>query len=106
MKTKILALLLLAGSAAFAGPRVFFGVGIGVPAAPYYVPVAPPPVPYAYAPAPVYRPGYTWISGYYYPVGPRWVWRPGYYARAPYAGAYWVGPRYYGRHYYPGYWRR
>jgi hypothetical protein len=52
MKTKVLALLLLAGSCVFAGPRVFFGVGIGVPAYGYYAP--PPPVPvYTYA-APAY----------------------------------------------------
>jgi hypothetical protein len=53
-----------------------------------------------------YRPGYTWVGGYYYPVGPRWYWRAGYWARPPYAHAYWVAPRYYGHHYYGVYWRR
>jgi len=107
MKTKILALLLLAGSSAFAGVR--FGIGIGVGGYyPYggYVYAAPPPPPAYYAPAPVARVGYVWVPGYYYPVGPRWVWRAGYYARPPYAGAIWVAPRYYGGRYYTGFWRR
>ena len=105
MKSKLLAVLLFAGSAVFAGPRVFVGVGFGYPAAPvaYY---APPPAPLAaYAPpCPGY--GYTYIRGYWYPSGPRWAWRGGYWARPPYARAHWVGPRYYRSHYYGGYWRR
>jgi hypothetical protein len=105
MKTKLLALLLLAGSSVFAGTHFYFGVRIGPPA-PYYVAAAPPPPPVvAYAP-PCPGPGYSWVSGYWYPVGPRYVWRAGYWARRPFVGAYWVGPRYYGHHYYGGYWRR
>ena len=46
MKTKLLALVLLAGSAAVAGPRVFFGVGVGAPV------YAPAPV-VTYGPAPM-----------------------------------------------------
>jgi len=68
MKTKILAGLLLAGSAAFAAPRVSFGIGIGVPAP---VVVAAPPCP---------GPGYEFIGGYWQPVGR--VWHDGY-RRAP-----------------------
>jgi WXXGXW repeat (2 copies) len=110
MKTKLLALLLVGGSSLFAGSRVFFGIGVGGPAYGYY----PPPV-YAYAPpppvvgyaAPIYaRPGYSWVGGYWYPVGPRYYWHAGYWGRPPYAGAFWVGPRYYGHRYYPGYWGR
>ena len=101
MKSKFLALVLLAGGSLFAGPRVFVGVGGG------YV-VAPPPlapvVSYYVPPAP--GPGYTCVNGYYYPVGPRCAWRTGYWAPRPYAGVYWVGPRYYGGRYYRGYWRR
>ena len=42
MKTKLLALLFLVGSAAFAGPRVVVGVGVGVgPAYGYSAPPAP-----------------------------------------------------------------
>lgn len=76
MKTKLIATLMLAASSMFAGPRVFFGVGIGVPAP---VVVAPPVVTYA-TPAP--GPGYVWTAGYYDFVYGRRVWRPGYW-RAP-----------------------
>jgi len=61
MKTKILAGLLLAGSAAFAAPRVSFGIGFGVPAP---VVVAQPPCP---------GPGYVFVGGY-------WQLRPGWHA--------------------------
>ncbi len=109
MKAKLLVLFLLAGASLFAGPRVFFGVGVGVGGGygGYYV-AAPPPAPVvAYAPAPyAAAPGYSWVGGYWYPSGPRWAWHTGYWARRPYAGAYWVGPRYYGHRYYRGYWRR
>jgi len=109
MRTKVIILFLLASAVAMAGPRGFFGVGVGFPyyayAATYPVGYYAGPVPYAaYAPYP--GPGYTWIGGYWYPYGPRWVWRPGYWARPPYRGAYWVRPRYFGGHYYRGYWRR
>jgi len=108
MKVKLLALLLLAGSSAFAG-HWFVGVGIGVPRPVYAAPVygyAPPPPVYAYAPPPCPGPGYTFVSGYWHPAGPRWAWRAGYWTRPPYARARWVAPRYYGRRYYAGYWRR
>jgi len=107
MKIKLLALLLLAGGAVFAGPRLAIGVGVGG----YYGPApvyayAPPPVPVpAYVP-PYPRPGYAWVGGYYYPVGRRWGWRAGYWARPPYVGARWYAPRYYAHRYYGGYWRR
>lgn len=99
MKTKLLAILLLAGGALFAAPHVFVGIGLGG------VAYGPPPAPLVYAvPAP--RPGYAWVGGYWYPRGPRWAWHAGYWARPPYARAYWVAPRYYRHHYYRGYWRR
>ena len=104
MKSKFLALMLLAGSSLLAGPRVFVGVGFGGG----YVVAPPPPVAaYSYyAPPPAPGPGYSWVAGYYYPYGGRYAWRPGYWARRPYVGAYWVAPRYYGGRYYHGYWRR
>ena len=71
MKSKLLALLLLAGSAAFAAPRVVVGVGV----APAYGYVAP---------APVY-----WGPRAYF--GPRWV-GPRYY------GSRFYGRGYYGGH--------
>jgi len=110
MKTKLFILFLLAGALAFAGPRVFFGVGIGNPYYGYagsypYGYYAAPPVPVgAYAPYPGL--GYSWVGGYWHPAGPRWNWRAGYWARPPYRGAYWVRPRYYGGGYSRGYWRR
>jgi hypothetical protein len=106
MKGKLLVLIFLAGTSLFAGPRVFVGIGLGYPPAPVPMYAAPPPPPVvAYAPVRPY-PGYTWVSGYYYPVGPRWVWRPGYWTRPPHARARWVAPRYFGGRYYGGYWRR
>jgi len=122
MKTKLFAMMLLAGGTMFAGPRFFVGVGFGggyhryyAPAPVYYAPApvaiyaAPPlapPVAYRYAapPAPGY--GYTWVNGYYYPAGRSWAWRAGSWVRPPFARAAWVGPRYVGGRYFGGYWRR
>jgi hypothetical protein len=112
MKKKLAILFLVVAATAFARGRFFVGFGFGGwgPVAPYpapYIAYAPPPAPVVtYAP-PVYPgPGYTWIGGYYYPVGPRWVWRPGYWGARPWAGAVWVGPRWTGGRWYGGYWRR
>jgi hypothetical protein len=75
MKTKLMAMLLMAGSTMFAGVRFGVGVGFGVPV-PAPVVVAPviPPCP---------GPGYVWSNGI-------WV--------AP--GPYFAGPRYFGGRYY------
>jgi hypothetical protein len=106
MKTKLLMIAifsLLAAGSAFGRSHFAIGIGVGPGYYPGYYYAPPPPV-YSYAvPAP--GPGYTWVDGYWYPVGPRYVWRRGYWARPPYYGAYWVGPRYYGHRYYRGYWR-
>jgi len=107
MKTKLLALLLVAGGSLFAESHFSIGIGIGgyAPAYGYYAPAPPPPPPaVAYATAP--GPGYTWVGGYWYPAGPRYAWHAGYWAHPPYARSYWVAPRYYGHRYYGGYWRR
>jgi hypothetical protein len=116
MKKSLVALLLIGfGASSLFGAHVSIGIGVGVggyyPYGGYYVAAPPPPPPVYYAPAPVYAapgyaPGYTWIGGYYYPVGARWAWHAGYWARPPYAGAVWVAPGYHGGHYYAGYWRR
>ena len=103
MKAKLLLALMLAGSSLFAGPHVF--VGFGVAPAPVAV-YAPPPAPLAYAAPPCPGPGYSWVGGYWYPSAGRYFWRAGYWARPPYVGARWVAPRYHGRHYFGGYWRR
>lgn len=105
MKTKLMALVLLAGSAAFAGPRFFFGVGVGVRAPVYAPPVVAyaPPVAAAYV-GPAYvppcpGPGFVWTAGFY---GPGRVWHAGYWGR-PYGAAF-VGPHYVARGYRG--WRR
>src|ERR1043165_7396281 len=88
MKTKLLGLMLLAGSAMFAAPRVSVAIGFG--GGGYY----PPPA-YAYAP-PCPGPGYTWVEGAWYFEGPRRLWRNGYWP----APAYVPTVRYYDRGYY------
>ena len=98
MKTKLLAAVLLAGSSLFAAPGVFVGVGVGG------YPAPPPVVAYAQPPCP--GPGFAWVGGYWYPAAGRYAWHAGYWARPPYAHAYWMAPRYYSHRYYPGRWRR
>ena len=104
MKAKLLALILLAGGALLAGPRVFVGLSAGGYYPGYYAPPPPPPT-VVYRPS-YPGPGYTWVGGYWYPSGPRYYWRTGYWARTPYAGAYWVAPYYRDHRYYRGYWCR
>ncbi len=97
MKTKLVALMLVAGGALFAQARVAIGVQIGRPApvvvpAPVAVNVYRPPCP---------GPGYVWVEGYYDQFG---NWYEGYWALPPYAGAYWVAPRFTGGQFFAGYW--
>ena len=117
MKTKLLLLMTVFGASLFAGGlHVRVGVGIGPgygyvgPAYGYYeqpVYYAPPVAPVAVYARPAYPGrGHVWINGYYYPVGQRYHWRQGYWARPPFAGARWYGPRYHGGRYYGGHWRR
>jgi hypothetical protein len=87
MKTKLLALVLLAGGSLFAETNFSFGIGIGGYGPGYY---APPPPPVVVVP-PSPGPDYVWIDGY-------WV-------RRPYR-SYWVAPRYEPHRYHGGYWRR
>jgi hypothetical protein len=107
MKTKLLVLMVLVCGSAFARTHFSIGVNFGYPgyaAGGYYVAAAPPPPPVYYAP-PSPGPGFAFVSGYYYPVGARYAWRPGYWTRPPRARAVWVAPRYYRNRYYAGYWR-
>ncbi|MGA1995578.1 MAG: hypothetical protein ABSH45_07340 [Bryobacteraceae bacterium] len=117
MKTKLMALMLLVGSAAFAGPRFFVGARLGFPAPVVAYNYGPPVVAYAspYG-APVYGPaygpayvapypgaGYSWTAGFY---GPGRAWHAGYWGR-PYGGAVYGGARFAGGgRYYRGYGRR
>jgi len=62
MKTKLMAMLLMAGSTMFAGVRFGVGVGFGVPVpAPVVIAAPIPPCP---------GPGYVWTNGVWV-VGPR-----------------------------------
>jgi hypothetical protein len=93
MKTKLLAVLLLAAGSVF-GAQISIGVTIGPPPPPHGVRVRPP------GPGP----GFVWIEGYWYPVGHRYKWHEGYWTQPPYPGAVWVVPRHDGRQFFEGYW--
>ncbi len=90
MKTKLLAMMLLAGSAMFAETRLSIGVGFGehgggyYQSAPYYASNIPP------CPGP----GYTWVDGYWSQDYGRRVWVDGYWYRQPVISSYQVGPRF------------
>jgi hypothetical protein len=92
-RTLLLVAMLLAGGAAFAA-QFSVGIRIGPPPRPRVVRVEPQ------------RPGadFIWIDGYWYPVGRKYAWHPGYWTRPPYQGARWVGPRHDGQQFFVGYW--
>ena len=92
MKTKLLAIALLAAGWMFA--QVSIGIRIG-----------PPPPPRVLAVRPVAPgPGFVWIEGYWYVVGSRYRWHAGYWTRPPYEGARWVVPHHDGERFFAGYW--
>ncbi len=97
MKNRLMALMLVAGGALFAAPRVSIGVQIG---GPVMIPTPAPVIVNAYRP-PCPGPGYVWIEGYYDAYG---NWYDGYWALPPYAGAYWIAPRMNTGHFVAGYW--
>ncbi len=88
MKTKMLAMMLLAGGTMFAGPRFSIGVGFGTQDAGFYQ--APPA--YAANIPPCPGPGYTWVDGYWTNDYGRQVWVPGFW-NAPVV-TYQVAPRF------------
>ena len=69
MKTKLLAMVLLAGGSVFAQPR--FSVGIGFNQAPPVYASNIPPCP---------GPGYTWLNGYWSQNYGQPVWIAGYWS--------------------------
>lgn len=81
MKTKLVALLLLAGSSLFAETHFSIGIGLGG-----YGYAAPPVVAYAQPPCP--GPDYTWVDGYWDQAGPGRFWRDGYWAAPVYRSGY------------------
>ncbi|MFM2125295.1 MAG: hypothetical protein RL328_1746 [Acidobacteriota bacterium] len=107
MKTKLLVMMLLAASGAFARTNIFIGFGVNNGAAYggyYAAPPPPPPPPAMYAP-PAPGPGYVWIQGYWGYAGGRYAWNNGYWTRPPRGRGKWVAPRYHKGRYYQGYWR-
>lgn len=82
MKSKLFALMLLAGGSLFAESHFSIGVGVGAPG--YYP--GPAAVVVAGRP-PCPGPGYSWVDGYDAPTG-GWV------------AGYWAAPRYYAPRYY------
>jgi hypothetical protein len=89
---KLLALLVLGAGIGLA--QVSVGIRIGPPPPPRVLAVVPP------------SPGadFIWIEGYWYPDGHKYKWHAGYWTRAPYPGARWVGPHHDGERFFNGYW--
>jgi hypothetical protein len=92
VEKKLLVLMLLVGGFAFS--QVSIGIRIGAPPPPRVVRVLPP------SPGPEF----TWVEGYWYPVGKHYSWHAGYWTRPLYPGARWVAPRHDGERYFNGYW--
>jgi hypothetical protein len=92
MKTKLLAVVLLAAGSVFA--QVSIGIRIGPPPPPRVIRVRP------VAPGP----DFVWVDGYWYAVGNHYKWHAGYWTRVPYAGARWVVPHHDGERFFAGYW--
>jgi hypothetical protein len=90
---KLLAAMVLTAGLGF-GAQLSVGVRIGQPPRPRVVRVQPrsPGV------------GYSYVDGYWYPVGNRYSWHDGYWTRPPYSGSNWNAPRYESGMYYQGYW--
>jgi len=93
IRSGLLFVLLLGGGYA-ADAQVAVGIQIGPPPRQRVVRALPPRP----------SPEYVWVDGYWYPVGRHYRWHGGYWTRAPYYGARWIGPRYEGGMYYEGYW--
>jgi len=93
MRFMLFAAVLLLGTYG-ASAQIGIGIRIGPPPAPRVI-VTPSPPP---------GPDFIWVEGYWYPVHGHYRWHEGYWSRAPYPGARWVGPRFEGGLYYNGYW--
>ena len=91
MKTKLLAVALLAGGSMFAQTRFSIGVSVGGYDRGYY-PQAPPA--YASAVPPCPGPDYTWVDGYWSQNYGRNTWVAGYWNRQPFSSGYQVAPRF------------
>jgi hypothetical protein len=94
VKRLLLIAVFAAGTSLVSQAAVDIGINIGPPPAPRVLRVRP------VAPGR----GYTWVDGYWYAEGGRYRWHSGYWTRPPYEGYVWVGPRYEGGRFFPGYW--
>lgn len=90
MKTKLLAMMLLAGGSMFAQTRFSIGLGFGNQGAGFYQ-GAPA---YASDIPPCPGPGYTWIDGYWTNDYGRENWVAGYWSAPPVFTGYQVAPRF------------
>jgi hypothetical protein len=90
MKTKLLAMMLLAGGSMFAQTRFSVGIGFGGQGAGFYQ----PPPSYASNIPPCPGPDYTWVDGYWSQNYGRNTWVAGYWNRQLFSNGYQVAPRF------------
>ena len=90
MKTKLLAIMLLAGSSMFAQNRFSVGIGLRGNGAGFNQPFPS----YASNIPPCPGPDYTWVDGYWSQDYGRNTWVAGYWNRRPFNSGYQVGPRF------------
>jgi hypothetical protein len=90
MKTKLLAMMLLAGGSIFAQTRFSIGLGFGSQGAGFNQ--APPA--YASNIPPCPGPGYTWVDGFWTNDYGRQTWVPGYWNAPPVFTSYQIAPRF------------
>ena len=81
MKTKVLAMMLLAGGMVFAQPRISVGIGFNQ---------APPA--YASNIPPCPGPGYTWVDGYWSQNYGQPVWNAGYWNAPAFTASFGFAP--------------
>jgi hypothetical protein len=84
MKTKLLAMMILAGGSMFAQTRFSAGVEFGGSGVGFN---APPPA-YATEMPPCPGPDFTWVDGYWSQNYGRSVWTPGFWNRQPFYNGY------------------
>jgi len=90
MKTKLMALTLLAAGSMFAQTRFSAGISFGGPVQGFSQPA---PV-YAANVPPAPGPGYTWVDGYWSQNGGRNVWVAGSWTRQAFGNGYAAAPSY------------
>lgn len=81
MKTKLLAIMLLGGSALWADTNFSIGIQLGGPRpGRYVVRQPPPPPPVRFVPRSPGR-AYVWVPGYWVWAGNRYNWQDGYWVK-------------------------